>query len=142
MNPLEFQMGPLFDALVDGLCVSDGEGRIRYMNPAAERLLEMTFERLRNRHFCVALCGHLETQDYSNSAASCPLRDVNRPERKMTIEGAYNRRTAFEWNDEDFKRVEKWRNLKVRCVRARANSPRGGLHITIIEDASADAKKD
>lgn len=138
MNPLEAEMGKLYDALADGVCVSDAEGRILYMNPAAERLLELPFAKVRDRHFCELLCGRLETPGSAKSAASsCPLRDANRPEQTVSFAGVHNRRTAFEWKADDFKRVEKWRDLKIRCLRTPADFPGARRHITVIEDASA-----
>lgn len=138
MNPLEFEMGSLLDALADGICVSDGEGRVLYMNPAAQRLLETTLPVVQSRNFCELLCGRLETTDGREHASSCLLLDPRSALQAVAFEGVHNRRTAFAWHAEDFTRVKKGRHLRVRCLRASVKDAPAGAHVTIIEDVSAD----
>lgn len=137
MNPIEAMMVPLFEQVSDGVCAADAAGRILYMNPAAEALLDTTLSRSRGRSQCDLLCGHLATSSGPECASSCALRAPG-PERAVTFRGVHNKRSVYEWNEIEFKRVEKSRNLRVRCVRMPTAAGGDEVRLTILEDASAE----
>lgn len=66
------------------------------------------------------------------------MRDSASAETAASFKGRHNQRTAYEWNNVKFNRVEKWRNLKLRCLAMPANLLETGRRFTIIEDASAE----
>ena len=138
MNPLESLMDPLFDEVSDGICASDAEGNILYMNPAAERMLETPFFQTRGRTLCELLCGHLATPRSRECASACPLRGSDSAEKAVTFKGRHNQRISYEWGDVGLKCVDKWRNLRVRCLRTPSNSQGIGGRFTVIEDVSAE----
>ncbi len=138
MNPIESMMAPLFDEVSDGICAADAEGKIIYMNPAAERMLEISLSRARGRSECELLCGLLATATAKECASTCALRDPLCPDKAVTFKGRHNQRKVYKWNELEFKRVEKWRDMKVRCLRMPTSSEGGGSRFTIIEDTSAE----
>lgn len=138
MNPIEAMMVPLFEEVSDGICAADADGKILYMNPAAERMLEIPLTRARGRSECELLCGRLATATAEECASTCGLRNPGGEARAVTFKGAHNQRTAYEWNEAEFKRVEKMRHLRVRCVRMPTAAAGGGSRLTILEDAGAE----
>lgn len=137
MNPIEAMMAPLFEEVSDGVCAADAGGKILYMNPAAERLLETTLSSARGRSQCNMLCGRLATASGPECASTCVLRAPG-PEKAVTFQGVHNQRSVYEWNEAEFKRVEKARNLRVRCVRMPTAAGGDGARLTILEDATAE----
>lgn len=137
MNPIEAMMAPLFEEVSDGVCAADADGKILYMNPAAEALLDTTLSRARGRSQCDLLCGHLATAAGPECASACALRAPG-PERAVTFRGVHNKRSVYEWNEAEFKRVEKSRNLRVRCVRMPTAAGGDEVRMTILEDATAE----
>lgn len=77
----------LFQDLQDGVCVADGEGRIQYMNPAAERLLRRAGASATPVRVCDELCGRLDLPCGLPRRGPCPLLDASSPERAVTFEG-------------------------------------------------------
>lgn len=139
MNPIEAMMAPLFEQVSDGVCAADAGGRILYMNPAAEALLETTMSRSRGRSQCELLCGRLATESGPECASGCALRTPGTV-KAVTYKGIHNKRSVYEWNETEFKRVEKARNLRVRCVRMPTAAGGDEVRLTIIEDASAEVE--
>lgn len=137
MNPIETMMAPLFDEVSDGVCAADAGGNILYMNPAAEAILETTLSRSRGRSQCDLLCGHLATATEPECASRCALRAPGTAQA-VTYKGIHNKRSVYEWNEIEFKRVEKARNLRVRCVRMPTAAGGDQVRLTILEDASAE----
>ena len=84
MNQIVSLMNPLFDEVSDGICASDTDGNILYMNRAAERMLETPFTQAKGRTLCELLCGRLETLGSKECASACPLRDSQSAERAAT----------------------------------------------------------
>lgn len=137
MNPIEAMMAPLFEEVSDGVCAADAVGKILYMNPAAEALLDTTLSRSRGRTQCDLLCAHLATAAGPECASTCALRRPG-PEKAVTFRGIHNKRSVYEWNENEFKRVEKSRHLRVRCLRMPTAAGGDEVHLTILEDASAE----
>lgn len=134
---------PLFEGLTDGVCLTRGDGRIEYLNPAAERMLDVRLAEVRDRSLCELLCGRLSTGDCSDCSAACSLRRHDSPDRAVTFNGRHGPRVAYEWKEQDFKRVERWRNLRVHCLKSSAPWIDGfeeGRRFTLIEDVSAEAE--
>lgn len=130
----------LFSNLTDGVCISDGKGKLFYMNRAAERMLGMTLEQARSVSLCERLCGHLSTGDCGNCAAHCALRVGNEVDA-VTYKGRHGPTVSYDWRQLTVQREEKWRDLRVRCQRLSTplfDSWEPDKHLTIIEDASAE----
>ena len=131
----------LFDKLSDGICVSDAEGRILYMNPAAKRMVGAEETPPAGGVLCDQLCGRLYGSGSEDCAASCPLRVADNDDQAVTFKGRFGPQTVFEWRDFHISRREAWRNLRVRCQRLRTaipDSQESEKHFTIIEDATAE----
>lgn len=133
-------LDPLFKDLSDGICVSDGHGNILYLNPAAQRMLDSNGMGGPQR-ICELLCSRLSTEENGECASKCPLRQVGSPEKSVTFQGKHGPAVAFEWKDANFKRVEHWKNLRVRCLKMPTTLFGSGQpenHFTLIEDATAE----
>lgn len=129
----------IFGNLSDGVCVSDG-GRVIYLNAAAERMLGSRALGEETRTICDLLCAHLVVSGSSECASSCPLRDPADPRLEVTFRGRHERPPSFQWRDDDIRRVAESRALRVRCLRLPGTGRQDaeGLHLTLIEDASAE----
>jgi signal transduction histidine kinase len=131
----------VFGQLSDGVCLSDG-GRVQYMNPAATRMLGARPPEEETRGICELLCARLSSPEKAECASSCPLRDPADPRTAVTFEGRLGLPPVFRWNELDVRRVEARRPLRARCLRLPGTGHDGveGLHLTLIEDASAEAE--
>ncbi len=131
----------LFDEVSDGICVSDENGDVLYMNPAAKRMLEVPDVPSAPLNTCRLLCGKLYQSRTASCAADCPLRDPCSVQTGVTFSGRHGPRAAFEWKDLGVSRSDKWAHLRVRCSRAMGDFSGQGeeeRHLTIIEDAAAE----
>jgi signal transduction histidine kinase len=129
----------IFGALTDGVCLSDG-GRVTYLNPAAERLLGARPGARRDESACDMICGRLSAAGEAECASGCPLRDPAEPQQSVTFSGRHEAPPVYSWRELDVQRVARTRSLRVRCLRLEGTNPVGkeGLHLTLIEDASAE----
>jgi signal transduction histidine kinase len=128
----------LFDELADGICISDANGGLRYLNPAAERLLDMTMARAHGRTLCEILCGHLAVGGASECASTCELLRPGSTAEAATFRGSYGPKEIASWKDFKVQRRSVWKNLRVRCLKSSSSLVGEGKHLTIIEDTSAD----
>lgn len=128
----------VFGQLSDGVVLSDG-GRIEYINPAAARLLSARAGE-ESRPVCELLCARLSTASSPDCAAHCPLLDPSDPRTAVTFDGRLERPARFHWGGLAVERVEDRPPLRVRCLRlpGTEREDREGLHLTLIEDASAE----
>lgn len=115
----------LFEHLSDGLCLSDGDGRVRYANPAARRLLSVPEPT--GRLLCDALCGRMGCKD------GCALLEPDGPEA-VTLKGRLGPAVAYDWRDVRVLRKETFKDLRVRCMR------QPGMRLTLIEDVTDRAE--
>lgn len=70
--------------MADGVFTTDGEGRVTYMNEAAERLLGWTLDELRGR--VVHMAAHYRDADGSLSCIEqCPITTSRRENRKIHV---------------------------------------------------------
>ena len=129
----------LFDELSDGVCIADKAGEIIYINPAARRLLDLKTPSERPLNVCGLLCGslYIEGRDF---ASLCPLRAEGCASSSTTAQGRHGPHEAIEWAGGRIARADRWRHLRVRCLRV--TSPLWTLgveerHLVLIEDASA-----
>jgi hypothetical protein len=132
-------MAALFGDLADGICASDGEGRILYLNPAAERLLDVRLEAAGGQNVCDLICGRLAVPGASECASNCPLRNPQDPARTVTYTGHYNQKPAYRWLDLGVQRLKKGKSMRIRCLRmplADRSSPNAERHFTLLEDVS------
>lgn len=132
-------MAALFGDLAEGLCASDGEGRILYLNPAAERLLDVRLENAEGQNICGLICGRLAVLGASECATSCPLRRPEDPAKAVTFTGRYNQKPAYRWLDLGVRRLKQGKSLRIRCLRmplAGPSVPRAERRFTLLEDAS------
>lgn len=132
-------MDPLFHDLSDGVCVSDVEGNILYLNPAAQRMLE-THRLGEPQRICEILCARMAAQNGGSCAAQCPLRQSGSPQASVTFQGQHGPAVSFEWKGDNFKKVERWKNLRVRCLKMPTDllgPMEMEKHFTLIEDATA-----
>lgn len=130
------EWGPVFDAVSDGICASDSEGRIVYLNPAAERILGAPLSRVRGNVLCELLCGKMRTAAGGDCASACPLRDPAGAATGVTTRGERAAAKSYGWGEESMKRLERARSLRVRCLNAVGKAGR----LTVIEDVSAEAE--
>lgn len=127
-----------FDELTDGICLTEGRGRIVYINPAAERLLDTTLERSAGTSLCSLLCGHLATGDSSECVSTCELLRPGSGAEAVTFRGAYGPKEVATWKDFKVQRRSIWKSLRVRCMKALPALTGKGRHLTVIEDVSAE----
>lgn len=127
-----------FDELTDGICLTEGQGKLVYMNPAAERLLDTTLERAAGTTLCSLLCGHLSTGSASECASGCELRRPGTDAEAVTFRGAYGPKEVATWKDFKVQRRSIWKSLRVRCMKASPALTGQGRHLTLIEDVSAE----
>ena len=104
MMNAELALYPIFEGLSDGVCLTGQDGRIEYLNPAAERMLDVRLGSVRGRSLCLLLCGRLRTSDCDDCSANCSLRQEASPERCVTYNGNHGPRVSYGWKDEDFQR--------------------------------------
>lgn len=108
----------LIDHLADGVGISDEEFRVLHLNPAARRLLKLDERPRVGRNVCELVTGSLHTSLLGRCQESCPLQDAPLNTREgvtVQIEG-----------------------LRVRCLAAPEVGEGKGLHVTLIEDNSAE----
>lgn len=137
--PIAPVLEAVFGQLSDGVVLSDG-GRIEYINPAATRLLGARGLGDETRGICELLCGRLSTPENPESASHCPLLDPADPRTSVTHSGLLERPPQFRWHGLTLQRVDERPPLRVRCLRlpGTQHDDREGLHLTLIEDASAE----
>jgi signal transduction histidine kinase len=132
---------PLFEQLTDGVCISDAEGNVLYMNPAAKRMLGVQEPQTEILNTCQLLCGRLFARGSESCAERCSLREKASADTQVTFQGRHGPLPMYEWKDIGVKRVEHWNHLRVRCLKAPGSSFGLGdeeRHFTLIEDASAE----
>lgn len=132
---------PLLDALPDGICITDEDGMVLYMNPAAERLLDLPAKTLAaGKTLCDSLCGHMAADGKDECASGCPVRGGHAPARSVTINGRYQAPPSFAWSDSHVQRQARMKNLRVRCLKTPESFPSEGerRNVTFIEDATAE----
>lgn len=129
-------MAAPFADLADGVCVSDGQGRLLYLNPAAERLLGVSAEQAAGRSVCDLICAHLAVPGSAECASACPLRKPADEFQAVTFTGQYNRRPAYRWVDLGVQRLKQGQSLHVRCLRMPLADGEPGVerHFTFLED--------
>lgn len=139
--PIAPMLEAVFGALPDGVVLSDG-GRVLYMNPAAERLLGGAGGGEPARRICELLCARLATPGCSDCAAHCPLLDPADVRVAVTFEGEWSRAPSFRWDSKGMRRQQPRADLRVRCLRLPGTETPGreGFHLTLIEDAAAEAE--
>ena len=129
-----------FDELPDGLCVTDAHGAILYLNPAAERLLDVPLGQTRGKTLCGMLCGHLAVGGAHECATTCELLKAGSTAEAVTFRGSYGPKEIATWKDFTVQRRSVWKNLRVRCLKSSGALIGEGKHLTIIEDRSADVE--
>ena len=130
-----------FDELSDGIVLSDVHGKILYLNPAAERLLQASSSKARKKRICELLCGHLSVDGEPECASTCELLRPGSAAEAVTFQGNYGPKEIATWRDFGVRRRRVYRNLRVRCLRAPASLVGRGRHLTLIEDDAAVAKQ-
>jgi signal transduction histidine kinase len=128
----------LIDELPDGVCMSDAQGRVLYMNPAAEHLLDVSVSRAKGKPLCELLCRHLAVGGAPECASTCELLRPGSAVEAVTFRGAYGPKEIATWKDFKIQRRSVWKNLRVRCLKSSAELVGDGRRLTIIEDVSAD----
>lgn len=127
-----------FEELPDGICMSDARGRILYLNPAAESLLDTSILRSQGKTLCEVLCGHLAVGGAPECASTCELHRPGARTEAVTFRGTYGPKEIATWKDFKVQRRSVWKNLRVRCLKSSSSLIGEGKHLTIIEDVSAD----
>lgn len=124
----------IFDQIVDGVCLTN-QGRILYLNPAGEKILGVSLGKVRGSSLCDLLCCHLSTPNGSDCSANCVLRNPDRQEQAVTVEGLYHRQ-VFGWREPQICKIENSSNLRVRCLKTAPwpDPELPNMHLTVIED--------
>ncbi len=128
----------LFDHLTDGFCLADADGDVLYMNDAAKRLLELSGPQRHLPNLCRLLCERLQING-GCAGPTCPLRDPKDPAQAVTFVGRHGPRASFNWRDDRVHRADRFRDLRVRCLRAKlplTGRSEDEVHVVLIEDAS------
>ncbi|NNN05757.1 MAG: PAS domain-containing sensor histidine kinase [Elusimicrobia bacterium] len=134
---------PLFDQLTDGICLSDDNGRILYLNPPAERLLGFGLDQIGEASLCDLLCARLTCPDGDDCARACALKKAGSSATAATFQGRYGAKPFFAWRDDAISRVDERKSLRVRCLKtatAWLDRAHPGKRLTIIEDATAQER--
>jgi signal transduction histidine kinase len=129
-----------FDELPDGVCMTDAQGVILYMNPAAERLMDVPFARTAGRSLCGLLCGHLAVDGRTECASTCELLKPGSKAEAATFRGSCGPKEVATWKDFKVQRRSVWKNFRVRCLKSSGSLIGEGKHLAIIEDVSADVE--
>ncbi len=119
----------VFDELNDGVCLASPTGELLYANAAARRLMELKDD---ETSLCRALCARLDPR-----VGRCPLRTPGDPTRAVTFLGRHGPHAAYSWLGEQISKGQRWNDLRVRCLRVHQPGA-DGLHLALIEDASAE----
>lgn len=136
---------PLFDQLADGVCLSDDNGRILYLNPPAEQLLGVGLDQVGSASLCDLLCVRMTREDGSDCASGCALKRAVSGETAATFHGRYGAKPFFSWHDDAISRVDERKSLRVRCLKtttAWLDRAHPGKRLTLIEDATAQERLD
>jgi signal transduction histidine kinase len=134
----------LFGRVSDGVCVSDAQGQVIYANAAARRMLDISGDE-RDVRLCDRLCRRLSDCGPGNCAERCPLLEPDSKEQGATFEGRYGPKTVYAWKEAGPSRLEQWKSLHVRCLRvpgSTADGEKSERHLTLIEDAAAQAARE
>lgn len=134
---------PLFDQLTDGICLSDDNGRILYLNPPAERLLGIDLEQVGDASLCDLLCARLACPNGADCAHACALKTSENSATAATFQGRYGPKPFFSWHDDAISRIDERKSLRVRCLKtatAWLDRAHPGKRLTIIEDATAQER--
>ncbi|MBI5630020.1 MAG: PAS domain-containing sensor histidine kinase [Elusimicrobia bacterium] len=136
--------GPLLDQISDGVIVSDAEKKVIYINPAGERLLDISGLHKEDINICQFLCGRLFCAGFEeNRADGCVLRAPDSQNMSVTFKGRHGPHSLFYWREGHVQSRQEWKFLRVRCLKV--GTPivvggRTGQHVTFIEDASAEVE--
>jgi signal transduction histidine kinase len=130
----------LFDHVNDGICIADAGGKVLYLNEAARRLLETSGQPKTAGNICEFLCDKLEVQAGRHAAAGCPLRDPARETKAVTFLGRHGPHAAFNWNADRLNRAERWKDIRVRCLKTSlpADGSDQELHLVVMENAAPE----
>ncbi len=131
----------LFAELTDGVCVSDADGVILYANRSALALMEIKKEKAQGTRICELLCSHLIDAHAKDRAAHCILRMRAGGQNAVTVSGRHGPSTTYEWQGASIRRSDRWKDLRVRCLRLHTDLVDGKdteKHFTFLEDASAE----
>lgn len=132
----------LFDHLRDGVCLSDANGDVLYMNQAAERLLALPRGGHQLKNACDLLCKNLKLASGKDAKCDCALRESSSVP-SVAFQGKFGASPTYNWRDDRVSRSQTWRDLRVRCLRVWMPLDQKEceeLHLVLIEDASADAE--
>jgi|CXWL01.1.fsa_nt_gi signal transduction histidine kinase len=137
-------LDPLLDRMDLGIAVADSDFNLLYMNPAAERLLNLSHASKEILNLCRLLCSRLVDSNSRNCAISCPLRDQKSRQRAVTFVGRHGPHSSFNWCGARVERHEVWKNLRAHCLRIESDAPSDAekeRHVAIIEDATLEADR-
>ncbi len=129
----------LFAELTDGVCVSDAEGVILYANSAAVKLMDIEKGKAEGRRICELLCSHLIDAHAKDRAAHCLMRMRGGDLSAVTVQGRHGPSTTYEWQGASIRRSDRWKDLRVRCLRLHTDLVDGKNTeklFTFLEDAS------
>ncbi len=138
------KVDPYVEALKEGVCLSDADGTILYMNPAARELLGLKEGAEAGLRSCDILCGRLFADGAAEACAhGCALRVPGSAARAVVFEGAHGPRKTAVWSDGMMRLRERWARLRVRCERT--TDGLWGLepaerHYLLITDPSGEAR--
>lgn len=114
----------IFDDLPDGVCLSDADGRLTYLNPAARRLLGLD-DAPGARRLCELLCSELVGEGGSVCAAHCPLlREPTSPHSGVSFTGRLRPSGPHS------------RGLRIRCYKLSSDAGGPAPHLTLLEDVT------
>jgi PAS domain S-box-containing protein len=119
MKRFRAKLKSLFEKLPKGVVVTLDDGKVAYMNPAAQRMLGRNAKTARGGLLCAELCAHLSTGGAEECMTDCPLRRPGSAEKSVLFDGSFHDVRTYQWHQKEieFEPLEKRRPLKVRCSR-------------------------
>lgn len=140
MAEAEASLQALFAGLPDGVCVSDAEGRVLYLNPAAERIFGVSPAEAAEKTLCALLCERLSVSGaFGESAGRCPLRAAASGQKSVSLRGRYSPRESEGKGGSGRSPLD----LRVSCMRMSdplLGSGEPERYFTVLEDATAESE--
>lgn len=133
-------LDPLFSELKDGICLSNENGELMYMNPAAARLLAVDAAEAVGTRICGHVCAKLAAPGCGAECVSvCPLEA--RRARAATFAGRHGPRPGYQWGASGLEPRPEYGDLRVHCQALETtlfDSWEPEKRLTILEDIGAE----
>ena len=89
---LQYRHRLILDSIAEGICGLDSNGRIDFLNPAAERMLLWTTDELRGSNYTKIVVSKAPNGQLHHSTLTCPMFEVLNGQEAAQVQGATFRR--------------------------------------------------